>query len=57
MRVIPTPTIIQKQQGGQMQAPNGQLQMLPLFMRGPLAVPDTSVVTEEATYLSNIAKL
>ena len=39
------------------QAPNGQLQMLPLFMRGPLAVPDTSVVTEEATYLSNIAKL
>jgi hypothetical protein len=39
------------------QAPNGQLQMLPLFMRGPLAVPDTSVVTEEATYLDNIAKL
>jgi hypothetical protein len=57
LRVVPTPTTIQKQQAGQMQAPNGQLQMLPLFMRGPLAVPDTSVVTEEATYLSNIAKL
>jgi hypothetical protein len=39
------------------QAPNGQLQMLPLFMRGPLAVPDTSIVTEEANYLDNIAKL
>jgi len=39
------------------QAPNGQLQMLPLFMRGPLAVPDTSIVTEEATYLDNISKL
>jgi hypothetical protein len=31
--------------------------MLPLFMRGPLAVPDTSIVTEEANYLDNIAKL
>ena len=61
LRVVPTQTQSQSQSQSQnkssVQAPNGQLQMLPLFMRGPLAVPDTSVVTEEATYLSNIAKL
>ena len=65
LRVIPTQTQSQGQSQGQsqskdknsVQAPNGQLQMLPLFMRGPLAVPDTSIVTEEANYLDNIAKL
>lgn len=63
LRVIPTqkiqqpfPATQQQQQSG-LQAPNGQIQMIPLFMRGPLAVPDTSIVTEEANYLSNIAKL
>jgi hypothetical protein len=66
LRVVPAPKAqsqIQTQsqdkskEKSPVQAPNGQLQMLPLFMRGPLAVPDTSVVTEEATYLDNIAKL
>jgi len=66
LRVVPAPkaqsqTQTQSQDKSKekspVQAPNGQLQMLPLFMRGPLAVPDTSVVTEEATYLDNIAKL
>ena len=61
LRVVPTQTQSQSQSQSQnkssVQAPNGQLQMLPLFMRGPLAVPDTSIVTEEATYLNNIAKL
>jgi hypothetical protein len=71
LRVVPavTQTPIQTQDKSQtqtqdkskekspVQAPNGQLQMLPLFMRGPLAVPDTSIVTEEANYLENIAKL
>jgi hypothetical protein len=65
LRVIPTQTQSQGQSQGQsqskdknsVQAPNGQLQMLPLFMRGPLAVPDTSIVTEEANYLDNITKL
>jgi hypothetical protein len=59
LRVVPTQTQTQSQakDKSSVQAPNGQLQMLPLFMRGPLAVPDTSVVTEEATYLDNIAKL
>jgi len=62
LRVVPTQTNqgqpqIQSQNKSSVQAPNGQLQMLPLFMRGPLAVPDTSIVTEEATYLDNIAKL
>jgi hypothetical protein len=61
LRVVPTQTQSQSQSQAKdkssVQAPNGQLQMLPLFMRGPLAVPDTSVVTEEATYLDNIAKL
>ena len=59
LRVVPTQTQSQSQSQNKssVQAPNGQLQMLPLFMRGPLAVPDTSVVTEEATYLNNIAKL
>ena len=59
LRVVPTQTQSQSQSQNKssVQAPNGQLQMLPLFMRGPLAVPDTSVVTEEANYLDNIAKL
>lgn len=63
LRVVPavTQTPIQTQDKSKekspVQAPNGQLQMLPLFMRGPLAVPDTSIVTEEANYLENIAKL
>jgi hypothetical protein len=67
LRVVPAKTQTQSQSQGQsqdkskdkssVQAPNGQLQMLPLFMRGPLAVPDTSIVTEEATYLDNISKL
>ena len=57
LRVVPTQTQSQSQNKSSVQAPNGQLQMLPLFMRGPLAVPDTSVVTEEANYLDNIAKL
>jgi hypothetical protein len=66
LRVVPAPqaqTSTQSQGQGQskdkspVQAPNGQLQMLPLFMRGPLAVPDTSIVTEEANYLDNISKL
>jgi len=66
LRVVPAPKAqsqIQTQsqdkskEKSPVQAPNGQLQMLPLFMRGPLAVPDTSIVTEEATYLDNIAKL
>ena len=62
LRVIPTQKTVEKaQQQSQQQSvsagPNGQIQMIPLFMRGPLAVPDTSVVTEEANYLSNIAKL
>jgi hypothetical protein len=69
LRVVPVQTQTQSQSQSQsqsqdkskekspVQAPNGQLQMLPLFMRGPLAVPDTSIVTEEATYLDNIAKL
>jgi len=63
LRVVPAQTQSQSQGQGQtkdkspVQAPNGQLQMLPLFMRGPLAVPDTSIVTEEANYLDNIAKL
>jgi hypothetical protein len=56
LRVVPTQTSVEKSQQG-MTAPNGQIQMIPLFMRGPLAVPDTTVVSEEATYLSNIAKL
>jgi hypothetical protein len=63
LRVVPTqkqsqtPTQSQTKDKSSVQAPNGQLQMLPLFMRGPLAVPDTSIVTEEANYLDNIAKL
>ena len=63
LRVVPTQATVTKaqqgpsQQGQGLQAPNGQIQMIPLFMRGPLAVPDTTVVSEEATYLSNIAKL
>ena len=58
LRVVPTQATVTKAQQGQgLQAPNGQIQMIPLFMRGPLAVPDTTVVSEEATYLSNIAKL
>ena len=61
LRVVPAVTQgqdkTQAKDKSSVQAPNGQLQMLPLFMRGPLAVPDTSVVTEEATYLNNIAKL
>ena len=67
LRVVPAKTQTQSQSQSQsqdkskdkspVQAPNGQLQMLPLFMRGPLAVPDTSIVTEEATYLDNISKL
>jgi hypothetical protein len=61
LRVVPTQATVAKAQQGPaqqgLQAPNGQIQMIPLFMRGPLAVPDTTVVSEEATYLSNIAKL
>ena len=63
LRVVPTQATVTKsqqgpsQQGQGLQAPNGQIQMIPLFMRGPLAVPDTTVVSEEANYLSNIAKL
>jgi len=63
LRVIPTQKTqqpspaTQQQQQSSLQAPNGQIQMIPLFMRGPLAVPDTSIVTEEANYLTNIAKL
>ena len=62
LRVVPVKTPVQnpnqdKDKKSPVQSPNGQLQMLPLFMRGPLAVPDTSIVTEEATYLDNIAKL
>lgn len=60
LRVVPVqnPTPNQdKDKKSAVPSPNGQLQMLPLFMRGPIAVPDTSVVTEEATYLNNIAKL
>ena len=64
LRVVPAPQAqaptqsqSQSKEKSPVQAPNGQLQMLPLFMRGPLAVPDTSIVTEEATYLNNIAKL
>ena len=60
LRVVPVqnpPPNQDKDKKSPVQSPNGQLQMLPLFMRGPLAVPDTSVVTEEATYLNNIAKL
>jgi hypothetical protein len=61
LRVVPAQTQsqdkTQAKDKSSVQAPNGQLQMLPLFMRGPLAVPDTSIVTEEATYLDNISKL
>jgi len=57
LRVVPTQTQGPSKEKSPVQAPNGQLQMLPLFMRGPLAVPDTSIVTEEANYLDNIAKL
>jgi len=66
LRVVPTQATVMKEQQktqqddkkeGSMVAPNGQPQMIPLFMRGPLAVPDTSIVTEEANYISNIAKL
>ena len=70
LRVVPTQATVTKEQQkaqeaqkqGQpavqsMVAPNGQPQLVPLFMRGPLAVPDTSIVAEEANYLSNIAKL
>ena len=60
LRVVPVQTQNpnqDKDKKSPIPSPNGQLQMLPLFMRGPLAVPDTSVVTEEATYLDNIAKL
>jgi hypothetical protein len=63
LRVVPTQATVMKAQQGPappqqgQQAPNGQIQMIPLFMRGPLAVPDTTVVSEEANYLSNIAKL
>lgn len=61
LRVVPaltqTQDKTQAKDKSSVQAPNGQLQMLPLFMRGPLAVPDTSIVTEEANYLDNIAKL
>jgi hypothetical protein len=68
LRVVPTQaTVAKAQQKVQedkkpetqqsMVAPNGQPQLVPLFMRGPLAVPDTSIVTEEANYINNIAKL
>jgi hypothetical protein len=59
LRVVPAVTQSQdkSKDKSSVQAPNGQLQMLPLFMRGPLAVPDTSIVTEEANYLDNISKL
>ena len=60
LRVVPVQTQNpnqDKDKKSPVPSPNGQLQMLPLFMRGPIAVPDTSVVTEEATYLDNIAKL
>ena len=60
LRVVPTQATVTKAQQGPgqgLQSPNVQIQMIPLFMRGPLAVPDTTVVSEEANYLSNIAKL
>ena len=59
LRVVPTQATVTKEEKKtqSIQNPNGQIQMIPLFMRGPLAVPDTTVVSEEATYLSNIAKL
>jgi len=63
LRLVPTQATVAKANsspptsGQGLQGLNGQIQMIPLFMRGPLAVPDTTVVSEEATYLSNIAKL
>ena len=38
--------------------PNGmQLSMIPLFARGPIAVPDHTLLTEETTYLQNIQSI
>uniref|UniRef100_A0A6C0BJE5 Uncharacterized protein n=1 Tax=viral metagenome TaxID=1070528 RepID=A0A6C0BJE5_9ZZZZ len=48
----------QQQQGQQPQpqpsAPAGSPSMIPLFMKGPLAVPDPNLAVEEANYLKNM---
>jgi hypothetical protein len=46
----------QSQQGQQPQPqqPAGSPSMIPLFMKGPLAVPDPNLAVEEANYLKNM---
>ena len=49
----------QQSQQGQQQSPQGQQQtglpyMIPLFMKGPLAVPDPNLAVEEANYIKNM---
>jgi hypothetical protein len=55
----PAPT---SQEQGQQQSPQGQQQaglpsMVPLFMKGPLAVPDPKLAIEEANYVKNMSAL
>jgi hypothetical protein len=49
----------QQGQQGQQQSPQGQQQaglpsMVPLFMKGPLAVPDPNLAVEEQNYIKNM---
>jgi hypothetical protein len=63
LRVIPkqdeqikAPNYPSSQQQGQQlpQQPAGSPSMIPLFMKGPLAVPDPNLAVEEANYLKNM---
>lgn len=46
----------QSQQGQQgQQQPAGSPSMIPLFMKGPLAVPDPNLAVEEANYVKNMS--
>jgi hypothetical protein len=33
-----------------------QINVIPLFMRGPIALPDTSIINEELNYVANLQK-
>jgi hypothetical protein len=45
----------QQSQLGQPSAPAGSPSMIPLFMKGPLAVPDPNLAVEEANYVKNMS--
>ena len=50
-----SPAQPQQSQLGQPSAPAGSPSMIPLFMKGPLAVPDPNLAVEEANYVKNMS--